>query len=227
LLPPVGVRIPCPAGQVFKSAFAVGIEGAFRLPVALRCHPLTELVAVLRGVGPQDTGITVEVNVVQELTESLLPLCGAGVPCPAGHFLKSAFAVGLKPAVGMEVALVIDPMTELEAMESVGPWDASVTVAFDVAQELVETLLPLVSGDVPQRLGEIPATAEALVGILGQRGRHRLVEVSQIRAAIAELRNGCVEVLTDDGDGVRMLIRRRTSEQMKSGSGQGILIGAP
>ena len=52
-----------------------------------------------------------------------------------------------------------------------------------------------------QRLGEIPATAEALVGILGQSGRQRVVEASQIRAAIAELRNGCVEVLTDDGDG--------------------------
>jgi hypothetical protein len=76
-----------------------------------------------------------------------------------------------------------------------------------------------------QRLGEIPATAKALVGILGQRGRNYVVEVSQIGATSTELGNVCVEVLTDDGDGVGMLIRRRTGEQMKSGSSQSILIG--
>ena len=52
-------------------------------------------------------------------------------------------------------------------------------------------------------------------------------KASQIRAVIAELGNGGVKVLADDGQLVRMLIRRRTGEQVKSGSGQGILIGAP
>ena len=37
LLPLVGVGVPCPAGQVLESAFAISVKGAFGVPVRVAC----------------------------------------------------------------------------------------------------------------------------------------------------------------------------------------------
>ncbi len=48
LLPPVGLGIPCPAGQVLESALAIGLKGAFGVAGALHGDPTTERVAIDR-----------------------------------------------------------------------------------------------------------------------------------------------------------------------------------
>ena len=108
LLPPGGVGVPCPAGQVFESALAIGVKGAFGVVVALPYDPLPELVAIDR-VGLRDAGVTVAFDVIQESAETLLPLVGAGVPCPAGQVLESALAIGVKGAFAVAVALHYRP----------------------------------------------------------------------------------------------------------------------
>ena len=87
LLPPVGVGVPCPAGQVLESAFAIGVKPAFRMERALYYDPLTERVAIDR-VKVWDAGVTVAFDIVQESAETGLPLVGLGVPRPAGQVLE-------------------------------------------------------------------------------------------------------------------------------------------
>ena len=56
LLPLGGVRVPCPAGQLLEFAFAVGVEGAFVVPLALRRDPLAEVVPRVVDVPLWDSG---------------------------------------------------------------------------------------------------------------------------------------------------------------------------
>jgi hypothetical protein len=65
------------------------------------------------------------------------------------------------------------------------------------------------------------------VGSLASALKEHLIEVCQIPVVIAEPREGSVEVLADDGHGVGMLIRWSTSEKLKSGGGQRVLVGTP
>lgn len=102
----------------------------------------------------RDAGVTVAFDVFHEPAEALLPLVGEGVPFPAGQVMEPVFAVGIKGAVGMEVALRDHPLTEPIAIDRVGHWDAGVTVAFDVVLESAETLLPLVSAGIPCPAGQ-------------------------------------------------------------------------
>ena len=51
-------------------------------------------------------------------------------------------AVGVERAVGVVGALLIDPTTQLVAIDRVGQRDTGVPVTFDVAPELPEALLP-------------------------------------------------------------------------------------
>ncbi len=153
LCPVVAERVPCPADQVFESALPIRIEGSLGVFVALHTNPLTELVAIDR-VGLRDAGMTVASDVARKSPETILPVVGEGVPRPAGQLLKSAFASGLKGAFGVVHALIPDPITELEAIDLVGPRDAGVTVVCDVAQELAEALLPLGGVGVPSPAGQ-------------------------------------------------------------------------
>ena len=47
LLPLVGYRVPCPAGQALEAIFAVGIKKSFCVVEPLRADPRTERKAVL------------------------------------------------------------------------------------------------------------------------------------------------------------------------------------
>ena len=67
--------LPCPAGQVLESAFAVGVKGAFGVSEALLCGPRTKRVAIDRA-GQWDAGVTGAFDVVQESAEALFPLVG-------------------------------------------------------------------------------------------------------------------------------------------------------
>ena len=87
-------------GSSWSRLFAVGVKGAFGVVVALHGDPLTERVAIDR-VGRRDAGVTVAFDVVAESAETLLPLVGVGVPCPAGQVLESVLAVGVKGAFGV------------------------------------------------------------------------------------------------------------------------------
>jgi hypothetical protein len=109
----------------------------------LLSDPLAESV-IIKDVGRRDAGVAILFDVAQKSVITLLPRGGANVPCPARHVVESAFAVDLKGAVGLAVALRVDPLTEPVAIDRVGVGDEGVTVLFDVAQQLVETLLPLV-----------------------------------------------------------------------------------
>ncbi len=111
LLPPVGLGIPCPAGQVFEPVFVVGVQGAFDVTPALHIDPCAEFVAI-DCVGLRDAGVTVVFDVVQKPPETLLPLVSAGIPCPTRQVLKSVLAIGVQSASGEEAALVPDPITE-------------------------------------------------------------------------------------------------------------------
>ena len=126
------------------------------LPCLARCFidPPTKPVAI-DGVGLRDAGVTVAFDVVQQSAETLLPLVGAGLPCPARQVFESAFAVGVEHAFGVVDALQADPPTESVAIDSVGIRDAGITVAFDVVQELAEPLLPLVDDGVPCPAGQL------------------------------------------------------------------------
>src|SRR5271165_5791161 len=82
------------------------------------------------------------------MSEPLRPASPAGLgrrrclPCPAGHVLELALAIGLKGAAVVVNALLAHPRAERVAIVCVGPWDAGVTVAFDVVQQSAEPLLP-------------------------------------------------------------------------------------
>ena len=112
---------------------AVAVEGPFSMALALITDPRTEPVAIA-GIALRDADVTVVCDVVQESPETLLPLVGEGVPCPAGQVFESTLATGLKGAFGVFAALHTDPLTELVAIARVGLRDAGVTVAFDVGQ---------------------------------------------------------------------------------------------
>ena len=84
LLPPVGTAVPRPAGQVLKSALAVGVKSALGMIDALLDNPRTEPV-VIDHIRVRHSGVTLTCDVAQELAEPLLPLVGVGVPCPAAQ----------------------------------------------------------------------------------------------------------------------------------------------
>jgi len=63
------------------------------------------------------------------------------LPCPARHVLESALTLGLKGALGVVVALRVDPRTESAVIDGVGDRDSGVTVAFDVVEKSAEPFL--------------------------------------------------------------------------------------
>jgi hypothetical protein len=82
-----------------------------------------------------------------------------GIPRPARQVLKSALAVRVKDAFAVPGPLLAHPETQVEAIDLVGLGDSGVTLAFDVAQEMAETLLPTIGECVPgpaRRLLESP-----------------------------------------------------------------------
>jgi hypothetical protein len=81
-------------------------------------------------------------------------------------------------------------------------------------------------GTLAEGLGELATLCEALVGVLGQRCRHGVIEACEIRSAITEFGWLGSEVLADDCDTVGTLIWRRAGEQMKCGGGQRVLVCA-
>src|SRR6516225_9326602 len=166
LLPLVGPRLQGPAGQVLKTELALGLKGPFGEVIPLRISPRTERVAVDR-VGLRDAGMTVALDVLQEPSETLLPPVGPRVPVPAGQVLKTVLTVGFKG--GAPHALIADPLTELVVVGRVGVRHAGVTVAFDVKQESLESLLPLVGLAIPGPAGQLFEAASA-IGVKGARG---------------------------------------------------------
>ena len=88
-------------------------------------------------------------DVVEESAETLLPLVGEEVPCPARQLLESVLAVSVKGAFGVIAALTVDPRAEPVAIDRVSLRHPCVTVAFHVVEESGETLLPLVGEGVP------------------------------------------------------------------------------
>jgi hypothetical protein len=133
---------------------AVGLKSTLPAIVALVMDPVAELVAI-DGVGPPDVGITVAFDVLDESAEPLLPPLGVRVPGPAGQVLESTLPIGLKGAFGPVLALLLDPRTEPVAVDRVGLRDPSVTVAFDVVQQLAEPLLPPRGVGVPYPAGQV------------------------------------------------------------------------
>ena len=95
-----------------ESVLAVSVKGAFGVDVRCVIDPLTEPVAIDR-VGLRDAGVTVAFDVVQESAETLLPLVGAGVPCPAGQLLESVLAVGVKGAFGVLLRCILTHLPSL------------------------------------------------------------------------------------------------------------------
>ena len=154
LLPQVGFGVPCPAGHVLESAFAIGLKGALTMVSALRTGPHAKLIAADRA-GHRHAGITLVLDVFDESAEPFLPLVGLGVPCPAGQVLKSAFAIVVNDAFGVLVALNADPLTELVTIDLVGHRNPRVTVVLDVFHEAAETLLPLIDERVPCPAGQV------------------------------------------------------------------------
>src|SRR5262249_26475388 len=63
LLPQVGLSTPCPAGHVLEPSFAIGIQGAFEMRVALSIDPPTKVIAV-DGVRERDAGFAVVMDVI-------------------------------------------------------------------------------------------------------------------------------------------------------------------
>jgi hypothetical protein len=63
-------------------------------------------------------------------------------------------AIGVEGALDVALALRHDPTTELAAIDGVRVRNASVTVAFDILQELAETLLPLLGLRAPCPAGQ-------------------------------------------------------------------------
>jgi hypothetical protein len=142
--------------------------------LALPRGPLTEFVAI-GDVRLRDSGITVALDIVRELPETFLPTVGAGSPGPAGQRLELAHAIVVKSAFGVPVALRDDPHTEPLAVDRVELWHPRVPVLFDVAQKVVEILLPLF-GNQP-RLSALPSrSCTAFVGCCGENlGGHKQV----------------------------------------------------
>jgi hypothetical protein len=134
--------LPCPAGQFLEPTFAIGAKSALVVPLTLTTDPPTEPVAI-DGIGLRDAGVAVAFDVVEELTELLLPFVGVGIPCPAGQLLKPVLMVGVEGAFAPLDALLVDPRTEPTIVGYVAGRDAGVAVVFDVVQELAECLLPL------------------------------------------------------------------------------------
>jgi hypothetical protein len=116
---------------------------AWRVPLAWfrRADPLTNRVVVDRE-GHRDARVTMEFDVVQEPTASLLPHFCQWVPSPAGHVLNSPLAISVKPAFGVKRALRTDPGTEWVTIDDVGLRNVGVTVEFDVVLEPANTFLP-------------------------------------------------------------------------------------
>jgi hypothetical protein len=127
-----------------ESRPGVNTGAAFPCPLDIPAY-----ISAIDRVGLRDAGVTVAFDVVQESAETFLPLVGLAVPCPSGQVVESALAISLKGAFGAEVALRIDLMTELVAIDRVGHRDAGVTVGFDVARKSTEGLLPLVGARFP------------------------------------------------------------------------------
>ena len=103
---------------------------------------------------------------------------------PSRQVLKAALAVRLKGAFGVVPALVIDPLAEPVAIDGVARWDASITVGFDVAQELEETLLPHVGEGVPCPAGQVLklASAVCIKGAFGVPGPLLTDETTEVVA---------------------------------------------
>ena len=141
--------VPRPAGQFLKPILAVGVNSAFAVRAALIGHPRAELVAIVCYVGLWYTSVTVVFDVVQESAEALFPLVDLALPCPAVQFLKPVFAVGIKGACGVPLALRLDPRAQVTIVGLVRLRDIGITVAFDVVQESAETFLPLVGPGFP------------------------------------------------------------------------------
>ena len=81
----VTVSIPRPSGvEPLQPRLAVCIQFAFAVKDALINHPSAKQVAVCRLVRRPDSGVTVVFDEVAQVTERLLPLIGAGFPCPGG-----------------------------------------------------------------------------------------------------------------------------------------------
>jgi hypothetical protein len=146
LLPPIGVGVPCPAGQGLKPALTIGVKSAFRVEAALHIDPVAKSIAI-DGAGSQDAGITVLVDVGQESSKILLPPIDTKVPCPAGQGLKPALTIGVKSAFGVEAALSVDPTAK--PTDSVRARHARITVLVDIGQESSKILLPLIGVGVP------------------------------------------------------------------------------
>jgi hypothetical protein len=75
-LPQVGDCVPCPAGQVLESAFAIGLKGAFGMENALLTDPSAKLKAI-DAVVPRDSCVTMAFDVVQKSAEPFLLPVGA------------------------------------------------------------------------------------------------------------------------------------------------------
>ena len=82
-----------------------------------------------------DASVTVEVNVLEQLAETFFPLVGGRVPRPAREVLELPFAIRLKAALRVEMALSDHPRTEAIAVNLVSHRDLSVTVQCDVVLE--------------------------------------------------------------------------------------------
>ena len=108
LLPFGGEGIPYPAVQLLESVFAIGVKGAFGVVDALISSPPAERVAI-DIVGIRYAGMPVGLDIVQQSAVALLPLDGVGIPCPAVQFLEPVFAIGVKGAFGVAIALHADP----------------------------------------------------------------------------------------------------------------------
>src|ERR1700676_3766266 len=98
--------------------------------------------------------MTIVFDVLQESTETFFPPVGIRIPTPAWQVFKSALAVRVKGAVGVFVALRVDPFAKLVAIDGIGHRDPSVVVIFDVVPESGEAILPFVDADVPRPTGE-------------------------------------------------------------------------
>ena len=77
--------------------------------------------------------------------------------------------MGVEGAIGVVPALNVDPLPERVAVERVSHRDAGVTMAFDVFQEPLEALLPLVGTEVPRPAGQLLESAFA-IGVKGAYG---------------------------------------------------------
>ncbi len=83
--------LPCPARHVLEPTLPFGVDGSSGIVAALFFNPHAESL-VFGHVGDRDSGVTMPFDVVQKSAETVLPLVGMGVPCPAGQVLELALA---------------------------------------------------------------------------------------------------------------------------------------